>query len=176
MRKLFFLSLLACLSLGAQQPPTVSIPVSTNWHFGPSSGITSSGLYAGYGGSFSQTLGVSPKTVQAPSPGWNYVTEGTYTLKFSATNYFVSYPGYYTAEIDFGTQELCETSGWGMHYSAQVTLSCPSSGYLVIAKALPLGGPVQGQQPLVIKFHVDGWTVVFPDPEKISLTFTPESQ
>lgn len=140
--------------------------------------MTSSGLYAGYGGSFSQTLGVSPKTVQAPSPGWNYVTEGTYTLKFSVTNYFVSYPGYFHAEVSFGTQELCEASGLAKHYQEEITVTCPSSGYIVIAKSLPDGGPVQGQQPLAIKFSSPSWSwpVLFPNPEKISLTFKPESQ
>lgn len=144
---------------------------TSGWQFGPSSGVTQSKAYAGYGGSFSQNLGISPQAVQKPSPGWQYVTEGVYTLNFSVANYFPNYPGYYTAEIYFGTQELCETSGWGASHFSQVTLTCPSSGYIVIAKSLPSGGPVQGANDLVVKFSVSGWTVLF---DKVSLEFIPQ--
>ena len=153
---------------------------STAWQFGPSSGIMQKGgtpvAYAGYGGTFSQDLGISPRTVQKPSPGWPYGTEGVYVLTFSVANYFPSYPGYYSAEIDFGTQELCEASGWGTYHFSQVTLTCPCSNYIVLAKALPGGGPVQGSNDLVIHFTVNdgsangGWPVLFED---VSLTFTP---
>lgn len=125
---------------------------------------------AGYGSTFSQTLSTNPLVVQQPSPGWQYVTEGTYQLEFAVANYFPSYPGYYTAEIDFGGQELCEASGWGTHKFVQVHLTCPGPGYLVIDKALPMGGPVQGAKPFVIKFTVSGWTLLF---DQVALTFTP---
>ena len=181
--------ILALLSLPTQtgvQPIVVPIqnPLfeqgTSGWQFGPSSGVMQSGGmpvgYAGYGGSFSQTLGVTPQTIQAPSPGWTYATEGVYVLKFSVANFYANYPGYYTAEIDFGTQELCETSGWGTIYFNQVTLTCPGSNYIVFAKALPEGGPVQGSSDLVIHFTVNtgagngGWPVLF---KNVSLTFTP---
>lgn len=125
---------------------------------------------AGYGSRFSQNLGISPLIVQKPSPGWKYVTEGNYTLNFSVANYFHNYPGYYTAEIDFGTQELCEASGWGTGNFSRVTLTCPGPGYLVIDKSLPNGGPVQGSQNFVVKFSVNGWTLLF---DNMSFTFTP---
>lgn len=171
------LILLAAIFLTAS-PPAVVIPVqnpsfdqgTAGWQFGPDSGVMQSTAYAGNGGAFSQNLGVSPLAVQKPSPGWQYVTEGVYTLNFSVTNYFPNYPGYYTAEIYFGTQELCETSGWGALRSNRVTLTCPSSGYIVIAKSLPNGGPVQGSSDLVVKFSVKGWIMLFDD---VSLTFTP---
>lgn len=130
----------------------------------------------GYAATFAQTLPVSPRTVQSPSPGWQYGTEGVYTLTFSVANYFPNYPGYYTAEIGFGSQELCEASGWGTSHPSQVIVTCPSSNYLVIDKALPGGGAVQGNEPLVLHFTVNdgspngGWPVLFDD---VSLTFTP---
>jgi len=173
--KPFVLVLLASLLI---QTPTV-IPIGSNWHFGPSSGITSSGLYAGYGGSFSQDLGISPRTVQAPSPGWQYGTEGTYTLTFSEVNYFPPYPGKYDVEITFGTQQLCEGYGWGTSRTQKVTVVCPSSNYMVLGKSLPGGGPEQGMNNLVLTVTVNdgsangGWPVVFND---FSLTFTPVSQ
>lgn len=126
----------------------------------------------GYGTVHSEDLGISPKTIQAPSPGWQYGTEGTYTLAFDVVNYFPGYPGYYTAEIDFGTQELCEASGWGMSRMSHITIVCPGSNYIVLAKALPLGGPVQGAQNLVLHFTVPGWQLLFSN---VNLTFQPEA-
>jgi hypothetical protein len=135
----------------------------------PPDGVTVA--YAGNGGTFSQDLGISPSMVQKPSPGWQYVTEGTYVLKFSVANYFPSYPGYYAAKVSFGTQELCETSGWGTQAFTQITLVCPAPGYLVIDQALPDGGPVQGFSNLAITFSAPYWTVLF---DKVSLEFTPD--
>lgn len=156
-----------------------------SWNFGPGSGVlqqNSCGIalppdgvtvaYAGYGSVFSQDLGVSPATIQAWPGKPSYHKEGIYVLKFSVANYFPSYPGYYEAKISFGTQELCETTGWGTRNFTQVTLVCPSPGYLIVDKALPGGGPVQGQQNLAITFSAQGWTVLFDD---VSLTFTPEN-
>lgn len=131
----------------------------------------------GYGQTFSQVLSLSPVQVQKPSPGWNYGTEGIYTLTFSVSNYFPNYPGYYTAEIDFGTQELCEASGWGTSHWNQVSITCPSSNYLILAKSLPGGGPAQGRDNLVLHFTVNdgsfngGWPLLF---DNVSLTFTAE--
>ena len=173
MRKIFLLSLLFCFSLGAQQPPTVSIPIGTNWQFGPNTGITSSGLYAGYGGSFSQALSTAPAQMQEYKPG--YTVEGVYVLKFSTINNFPSYPGYYTAEVSFGTQELCETSGWGTKPLTEITLVCPSPGYLIVDKALPLGGPAQGQQNFKLTVTVQGWTLLFPT-DKVTLDFQAAGQ
>lgn len=170
MRKLFLPSLLLCISLQAQQPPAVSIPIqSAGWVLGPGSRIENGAIIAGYGSSFSQTLSMTPSQLQEYRPG--YVNEGAYVLKFSIINYFPSYPGYYEAKISFGTQELCETTGWGTRAFSQITLTCPSPGYLIVDKSLPSGGPVQGQQPLAISFHVDGWIVLF---DKVSLEFTPQ--
>lgn len=172
MKNLFLLSLLFCLSLQAQQPPAIQIPIQAGgWILGPGSRIDNGILIAGYGSSFSQTLSTTPAQLQEYKLG--YTIEGTYILKLSVVNYFPSYPGYYTAEVSFGTQELCETSGWGTKSFTEVTLVCPGPGYLIVDKALPLGGPVQGQQPLVIKFSVNGWTELF---DNVSLSFTPESQ
>lgn len=128
---------------------------------------------AGYGSRFYQTLTVSPLIVQKPSPSWKYVTEGNYTLTISVANYFHSYPGYYTVEVDFGSQELCEATGWATGNFSQVSVVCPGPGYLVIDKALPNGGPVQGSQNFVINGYVQGWPVLF---DKASLTFTPSLQ
>lgn len=167
-------------------PQTIPIAIqnpsfqgTSGWQFGPDSGVMQSNgnAYAGTGGSFSQDLGVNPATVQKPSAGWPYVTEGTYELKFSVANYFPNYPGYYEAKISFGTQELCETTGWGTRNFTEVTLICPSSGYLILDKSLPAGGLVQSQNNLVITFTVNdgsvngGWPILFKGP--ISLTFTP---
>jgi hypothetical protein len=168
--------------------PTIIVPIenpsfqwgATGWKFGPSSGITQfndpnhilgsiSVAYAGYGGSFSQVLTATPAQLQEFKPG--YTNEGVYVLKFSVANFYPSYPGYYTAEVSFGTQELCETSGWGTKSFTEVTLVCPGPGYLVVDKALPNGGPVQGQQKLAISFTASGWTLLF---DNISMEFTPQ--
>jgi hypothetical protein len=161
----------------AQSAQTVVIPIQDSWQFGPSSGLTAAGIpYAGYRGSFSQDLGISPREVQKPSPGWQYGTEGTYTLTFSEQNYLPSYPGRYDVEISFGTQQLCGTYGWGTSKANKVTLSCPSSNYMVFGKSLPGGEPEQGSNNLFLTFTVDdgsangGWPVTF---DKFSLTFTP---
>lgn len=179
MRRLPILFLLyATTGLLFSQQQSVVVPGS-GWTLGPGSRIDNGVLIAGYGSSFSQTLSVSPATVQAWPGRPGYHREGVYLLKFSAGNYFPSYPGYYTVVVSFGTQELCDASKWGMATSTEITIVCPSPGYLIVDKALPLGGPVQGEQPLAIKFTVNdgsangGWPVLFPNPEKISLTFTP---
>jgi hypothetical protein len=167
---------------------TVPVPIqnpsfeqgATGWQFENSSGVTQVAgkevAYAGYGGTFSQELSTSPAEVQAlANPA--YHSEGVYTLKFSVTNYFPTYPGLYNAEIDFGLQELCESYGWATGKFTQVTLTCPSSNYLIVDGPLPgTGGPVQGAEKFSIHFTVNdgsangGWTVLFKD---VSLTFTP---
>jgi len=133
---------------------------------------------AGYGSSFHQTLSISPQDVQGISipnygPAW---TEGFYVLTFSVANYYPKYPGYYTANVSFGMQELCEASGWGTQKFAPVTVVCPGPEYIVGAASLPDGGIVQGKQQFVITFTVNdgsangGWPIMFDD---VSLTFTP---
>ena len=125
----------------------------------------------GYGSSQSQVLGKSPEQLQAIPTRPHYYNEGMYRLSFSVQNYFPSYPGYFTAEVSFGTQELCEMSGWGTINAKQVTLECPGPNYIVIDQALPAGGPVQGSQPIAISFSVPNWQLMFSN---ISLTFTPD--
>lgn len=178
MKKLFILLL---MMIPTQDSPIIvpienpSFEQGAGWQFGPNTGAMQFNNlpvgYAGYGGAFSQTLAINPLTVQKPSPGWQYVTEGVYVLKFSVANYFPNYPGYYEAKISFGTQELCDTSGWGTRTFTEVTLACPSPGYLIVDKALPAGGPAQGSSDLAITFSAPGWTVLF---DKVSLEFTPQ--
>lgn len=180
MKKLFFLAALFLQAGGQPVPIPIQNPSfeqgTTGWHFGPSSGVIQSGgklvADAGYGGSFSQVLTTTPANLQEYKPG--YAFDGVYVLTFSVANYFPQYPGYYTANVSYGTQELCEASGWGMAESTQITLICPSPNYLVRYRQLggvASSGPPQGQQPLVIKFHVDGWTLLF---DKVSLEFMPQ--
>lgn len=157
-----------------------------SWSFGPNTGVikpypNNSCLdatpgpspfvaYAGYGGTFTQTLALTPKEVQAPSPGWQYVTEGVYTLEFSVQSYFVSYPGYFTVKVTYGTQELCEASTWGTRFWNKVIVSCLSPGYIIIDKALDENGnasTVQSANPFVVRFTVGGWPVLFGKPSMI---------
>lgn len=172
MKKLF---LFAAIFMQAGGQP-VSIPIENpsfesyaGWKFESGGRIENGVALAGYGSSFSQTLSTTPSALQEYRPG--YTIDGFYVLKFSVANYFPSYPGYYAAKVSFGTQELCETSGWGTRASTQITLVCPSPGYLIVDKALPAGGPVQGQQNLAISFSAPGWTVLF---DNVSMTWTPQ--
>jgi hypothetical protein len=165
---LFTLLLLPLQGGNAQQS---DIPIRSAWQFGNSSGQAGDILYAGYGGTFYQVLTTTPAQMQEYKPG--YATAGIYELKFSVANYFQSYPGYYTAEVDFGTQELCETSGWGMPSFTEIILDCPAPSYIIVDNALASNGvssPVQGQSPIAIHFTVGGWTLLF---NNVSLTFTP---
>lgn len=178
MRKLLISAALLFIPM-QDVPQTFFLPVQNpsfespaGWKFSSGSAIAQSVAFAGYGSSFSQDLGVSPATIQAWPGKPSYHKEGIYVLKFSVANYFSSYPGYYEAKISFGTQELCETTGWGTRNFKEITLVCPSPGYLIVDKALPAGGPVQGQQNLAITFSAQGWTQLFDD---VSLTFTPEN-
>jgi|SRR6266850_8248020 len=160
-------------------------PTVQGWNLGSGSGVfqpanpNSCGIalppdgstvaLAGYGSTFSQVLSTTPSELQQLRPG--YYKEGVYTLKFYVANYFPSYPGYYEAKISFGTQELCDTSGWGTRTFTQITLVCPGPSYLVANKSLPDGGPAQGSSNLAITFSALGWTVLFDD---VSLEFTPQ--
>ena len=135
----------------------------------PPSGVTVA--YTAYGGTLSQTLSVTPAGMQEYAPG--YTHEGVYVLTFWVANYFPTYPGYFTAKVSFGAQELCETSGWGTQIFNQVTAICPSPGYIIVDKSLDEdgnSGPVQGHNNFVITFKSGGWPVLFDD---VSLTFTP---
>jgi hypothetical protein len=158
------LILLFVLAIPQQPPSTVIVPIQNpsfaqgeiGWQFGPSSGVDNGSAYAGYGGSFSQVLTTTPAQLQEYKPG--YTIEGKYILKFSPANYFPSYPGQYNVELYFGTQQLCEAHElWGTKTFTEVTITCPSPGYLIVDKALPLGGPVQGQQHFVLTFTGNGW-------------------
>lgn len=162
---------------------------ANGWNFGPSTGFFvpanpnpcgipippagSNYAYAGSGGTFSQDLGVSPASLQEYKPG--YVTPGFYTLTFFVTNKIPSYPGYFTAELDYGTQELCEISGWPTNILTQIHMVCPSPGYLIIDHELPSNGPSQGSKNFVLHFSSSaqaGWPVLATN---FSLTFTPQS-
>ena len=128
----------------------------------------------GYGATNSQPLSVSPVQLQAvPGQSFQFI-EGTYTLNFTVKNHFAAYPGYWTAQIDFGTQELCSMDGWGTAAVKQITMACPGPGYIVADQALPGGGPVQGAQPLTVNFSVPtgDWPIFF---DKVALTFTPDN-
>lgn len=126
------------------------------------------------GGKFYQTLTTSPASLQEYRPG--YTITGLYTLTFSVVNGFPSYPGYWIADIHYGTQELCDPPGWGTDNPTMITAICPSPGYLIVDHALnedgTLQGAPQGQKPFTISFTVNGWPVLIPV-DKISLTFTP---
>jgi hypothetical protein len=129
----------------------------------------------GYGSTISQNLKITPASLQEFAPG--YTHDGVYLLTFSVANFFPSYPGYYKVEIDFGSQELCETAGWGAKTSVQVTVVCPGPGYIIVDHSLPGDnpgnpGPVQGTQNLELNGTVYGWQLLFTD---VSLTFTPIS-
>ena len=70
MRNLLLIPALFILSLFAQiGPQPIAIPVSTEWKFGPSSGMMNGSAAAGYGGSFSQVLTTTPAQLQEFKPG-----------------------------------------------------------------------------------------------------------
>jgi hypothetical protein len=149
------------------------IPIG-NWQFASGSGLDPArGIpFAGYGGSFSQILSLTPDVVQAMPDKPGYHVQGVYTLTFKVENHFASYPGYYDVELGFGTQELGECTGWGTNGPTEVSVVWPSPGYLIVDKALPSGGQVQGKQPFYLKFStpVWSWPVLF---DAVSLVFTP---
>lgn len=126
----------------------------------------------GYGKSHSEDLGITPKSLQELPNRPGYYLEGVYQLSFSVQNINPSYPGYFEAEIDFGTQELGSADGWATKLPVQIMMVCPGPGYIVADKSLPVGGPVQGAQNLVIHFSVPGWAIQFTN---VSLTFTPQN-
>ena len=138
--------------------------------------IPNTSFSLGYGASKSQDLGITPKQLQVKLDNPNYFNEGFYTLSFSVTNQLGNYPGYYTARLSFGIQELCEASGWGTSAPVQVSIISPGSVYIVIDNSLPDGGPAQGNNNLILTFTVNdgsangGWPLDF---KNVSLTFTP---
>ncbi len=172
-----FTTFLIALCLLLQGGSVSPIPVGPDWAFGSGSGTIqvngSPVLYAGYGSTFSQDLGISPKQVQVWPGRPNYYKEGTYTLTFTVQEGIPSYPGYYHIEIDFGTQELGDCSGWGKMRAQQMTVTWPGTNYIVIDKSLPSGGLVQGDQNLTINGSVVGWTTLFSN---FNLTFTPDAE
>ena len=189
MHKILFSALLAfALAQTGSQPTAVPIQNPSfeqgaiGWQFGAGSTVTTApdgkpAAGAGYGSSFYQVLTTTPAQLQALPPP-SYYKEGVYALTFSVMNYFPTYPGAYEVEIDFGTQKLCESYGWGTIVAEQVTIICPGPGYLVIDQALPSGDRVQGSENFVLHFTVNdggggngGWPLLFKGP--VSLTFTP---
>lgn len=149
------------------QPVNIPIPVTA--------------FYDGYGSSHTQDLGKTPAQLQEYKPG--YVHEGLYTLTFSEIEDPVNanYPGYFKFKLSFGTQDLCEPTGWGTASISQVTFVCTSPGYTVIDQSLDcdqnpcIAGPpgsAQGNDDLVLMDIVNGWIIDFKD---VSLTFTPSN-
>lgn len=139
MKRLSFAAMLALLLQGGGNP--VSIPVKET------------SFEIGYGATHSEDLGVSPAHFQEYQPG--YTISGTYTVTFSVHNKFFSYPGYLAAKLSFGAQELCDTSIWAEGVYTQITLVCPSPGYLIVDRSLYENGsigPVQGAANFVMKF------------------------
>lgn len=118
----------------------------------------------------SRDTGVIASDLQAVS------RNGVYTLKFSVQNYFTVYPGYYEAKISLGqNHELCSTDGWATQNFTQVTLVCPSPGYIVFDQ-WPDDSPFDPNAHLVVSFSnnsVAYWPLMF---DNVSLSFTPESQ
>jgi hypothetical protein len=105
-------------------------------------------------------LGVTPASLQAGH------RDGLYILEFYVVNYFQSYPGYYTAMITFGTQELCKAEGWGRGSVTHVIAVCASPGYIVRDASLEENGtpgPVQGGSNLVLSFRAQGWELLTDD-------------
>lgn len=189
-KRLTFLFLLAISTIAQSGGNYVSviteIPVST-FERGPGTTLTTTpdgtpSLNAGYGSTFSKDLGISPAQLQADPSKPGYVIDGVYTISFSLENYFrnpdgtpAGYPGYYEMQIDFGTQELCSFDGFGLDAKRHVTHTCLAPKYIVGARALPSGGPVQGHQNLVIHGSTwvsPGWQMYF---SKFSVKFTPQS-
>jgi hypothetical protein len=167
--------ILLCLLLRADAPAqscgnVINIPISTTWLIrGQASTLNNNG----YGSMASQDLGVAPQQFQVVPPGpltpGPYV-DGIYSLKFSVQNSLPHYPGYYDIKISFGSQELCETDGWGLEAVSDVTFTCPSPRYIVTGQALPGGGPAQGSSNLLITVSIPDWPLLFSN---ISFTFTP---
>lgn len=134
--------------------------------------IKTTSFTLGYGQTHSEDLGISPAKLQADPNHSGYIIEGIYQLNFTVQNILPSYPGYFEAEIDFGTQELGSGDGWGTRASAQISMLWPGPGYIIIDKELPSGGVVQGANNLILHFTVPGWQLKF---DNVSLTFTPQS-
>jgi hypothetical protein len=135
--------------------------------------VKNTAFMLGYGQTLSEDLGVSPAHFQEYQPG--YTIAGIYTLTVSVANHFYSYPGYLAYKVTFGSQELCDGSVWAEGVLTQVTLICPSPGYLIVDRSLYDNGtigPVQGKSNLVITWSAgQTWPVLGRD---VSLTFTPQ--
>lgn len=189
MRRLLILPLLATSLFyqGGGQPFSIAIQ-PTDWKLGAGTVLTTlpdgtKVVQAGYGSSFSVDLGITPVQVQK-LPDGTYA-KGIYTLSFLTVNGEPGYPGYFRWEIDFGTQELCDSGGWGMGaflwngvYGSfyRESFTCHSPAYIVADQALPGGGLVQGNKNLILTVTVNdgsfngGWPLVFKD---AMLSFTP---
>jgi hypothetical protein len=123
-----------------------------------------------------QNLGVTPASLQQ-KPG-QPLNDGVYVLKFTVQDYVGKYPGGYDVELDFGSQKLCESYGWGTVNITDIVVACPSPTYIVHDQELPGSGPQQqgfippqGQNPLVLTFtKYAGWYMSITN---VSLTFTP---
>lgn len=168
MRRL--LPLLFVMLQAGGQP--INLPVTASgWKFGAGTGpYGTNGCYAGNGTApCIQDLGISPFELQGHTPGY-YVQPGFFTVSFTVANYFQNYPAYYTVELDYGTQQLCDADAWGSERVVQIVYVCPSPGYLVVDHSLPGVGPPQGTKNLVLSLHGSNWEDLF---DKVSVTFTP---
>lgn len=167
----FFLFLLGCLPLMAQQQ-TTNLPIGNDWTGVGFQVLPDGNILAGYGGTFTQDTHYKASDLQR-LPNGEY-GNGLYVMTFSAKNYLFSYPGYYEAKLSLGDHELCKAEGWGIGPWAKATLVCPTSNYLV-----EYGWPV-GQfttadlnAHILISFSGNGWPLLFQG-KSISLTFMPE--
>lgn len=152
---------------------SVNIPITPNWQFsGDAHAYGTNGCYIMPGAKCYQVLSKSPYDFQPQG------TLGFYTVTLFSANHFFNYPGYITARISFGTQELCDDSSWAEGLSTQVSFICTSPGYIIIDQTLPedggpATGPAQGKQPFTVTVSVrGGWQATF---DHASMTFTPQS-
>lgn len=139
----------------------------------------------GNGQSISISLEVSPYEVQDDPNHPGYLRDGFYVLTITVQNVFGPYPGYFSPEIDFGTQELCSQDGWASQGTTStpstttITMVCASPHYLLQYKGLsPDVLPAQGQFPFVLKFkNGNGLGTSWPvDFNIVSFTYTPQAR
>lgn len=170
MRKLLLALLIPVALFGQSGGNPINIPVTASgWKFGNNTGpYGTNGCFAGNGTApCTQDLGISPAALQEHN---GYITPGFFTVTFTVANYFQNYPAYYTVEIDYGTQQLCDADAWGTERVNQIIYICGSPGYLIIDHSLPVVGPPQGSKNLVLSLHGSNWEDLF---DNVSLTFTP---
>jgi hypothetical protein len=57
-------------------------------------------------------------------------TDGIYTLKFYVADRYYAYTAHYIASLTVGSTPLCSTSGYAMGDFEQITLVCPTHGFV----------------------------------------------